>query len=695
MRHVRTVMLAAMLASLVSCGGDTTEPQQPEITPITGAGGVVTSADGRVSLTVPAGALSASTQITITPASVGTHPRLVPGSAYTFEPDGLQFAVPARLTIEYDTVPASLADQKAYLWLHRREGSDWLPMQGEQADTLNRRVTGTIDGFSQYGAATSPLAATIVQIGLEMSALLTDGIATTAIALTNSIAALLQNQADPTFQALAAPFLQASLLTACTAYNTSLGNARNAPIVDYDEFIAVLEPMYAWAAVVELLGGISSCTGAPDTLEGVEAAKFQDFVSFYTARLNASIPSSDFDEMVDEVRQIVRLRGNLQTLGLNDSDARLVTEAQRPLLDAMRTAAYGACRDLGHHEYLGKLLSETASASYGTQDLWDDLQYCATDIQWEVRSTDGSTQMDGTLGSSGTPGVRVLTATGPGIADGMITINGNMRPFECPGGTLETDELVVTLQGVEVHRRTPTAGQFFAFPVTLDAATILSTAGVDPMQSASVPLVVSRESPGCGQYVQSTGPFTLATLNLTYPPPFVYFTDFTGQVPEWSNRRFTYYPSGPGNNPILGHFLNDATTLTLGNLPAHTEVVIELTFYAIGTMDGNNTQFGPDIVDFRIDNTNVLRTTFSNVLDPAFPQAFPDNYPGGSNPPGTAASGFGSLGYQAPPGQRSDTSYRITFTVPHTASGLSFTVSGANMSSGESWALDDVRVTAH
>lgn len=688
-------MLAALLASALGCGGDATEPQ-PEITPITTAGGTVTSADGKVSLTVPAGALTASTQITITPASVGTHPRLVPGSAYTFEPDGLQFAVPARLTIRYDSVPPSLEDQKAYLWLHRREGSDWVPMQGQPADTLNRSVSGTIDGFSQYGAATSPLAATIVQIGLQLSALLTDGIATTAIGLTNSIAALLQDQSDPSWQALAQPFLQASLLTACTAYNTSLGNARNAPIVDYDEFVALLEPMYSWAAVVELLGGISSCTGVPDTLEGVEAAKFQDFVSFYTARLNASIPSSDFEELVDEVRQIVRLRGNLQTLGLNASDARLVAEAQGPLLDAMRTAAYGACRDLGHHEYLGTLLPETASASYSTQDIWDDLQYCATDIQWEVQSTDGSTQMDGALGSSGTPGARVQLATGPGIANGTITINGDMRPFECPGGTLEADELVVTLQGAEVHRRGPTAGQFFAFPVTLDAATILGMAGIDPTQSAVVPLVVSRESPGCGQYVQSPGaPVALATLNLTYPPPFVYFTDFTGPVPEWSNRQFTYTPSGPGNNPIHGRFLNEATTLTLGSLPAHTEIVIELTFYAIGTMDGSNTVFGPDIVDFRIDNTNVLRTTFSNVLDPAFPQAFPDNYPGGSNPPGSAASGFGSLGYQAPPGQRSDTSYRITFTMPHTASSLTFTISGSGMSDGETWAIDDVRVTAH
>lgn len=252
---------------------------------------------------------------------------------------------------------------------------------------------------------------------------------------------------------------------------------------------------------------------------------------------------------------------------------------------------------------------------------------------------------------------------------------------------------MVTLQGVEVHRRMATGGSFFPSPLALDARTMLNTGGVDPKLSATVPLVLSRESSGCGLYVQGGGSVPLVSLDLSYPAPFVYFNDFsTSPNPEWSQKLTTWAPT---SNPYHGSFLNQATTLTLGNLPAHSEIIIEFTFYAIGTMDGNNTDFGPDIVDFRIDGTNVLRTTFSNVLDAAFPQAYPDGYPGGSHPPGTGAATFGSLGYGAPPGQRSDTGYRITFKQPHTAGSLTLTISGANMSSGESWGIDDVRVTAH
>lgn len=688
---MRTLFVIVVAAWSASCSGDATEPQ-PVITPITSAGGTVSSADGKVSLAVPAGALATATEITITPAAIGAQPGLVPGTAYTFEPDGLQFAVPARLTIRYDSIPTSLAGQASYLWLHRREGSDWVAMEGEPADTVNRVIAGMINGFSQYGGAVSGLAADILQVGLDLSAMLTDAIATNAIRLMHSVAALLQNQKDPAFQALAEPLLQASLSTACTAYSSALGNARDTPLTDYDQFTALLEPAYAWAATIQVLGG-GPCAGAITTLQAMQDQKFREFIAFYLSRLNTASIGSSFDELIDEIRQLLAMRAGVQLLGLASVDARLEAEAQLPLLDALRTAAYDACRNLGQHEYLGKVLGEVPLANYSEQDIWEDLQYCATQVDWNTKSANGLTTNNGSMGGAATPGGETRQASTVGIDDGLITIDGNLRAFRCPGGSLEADELVVTLQGVEVHRRTATGGSFLPAPLKLDAITMLNIAGVDPKLSATVPLVLSRESAGCGLYVQSAGSVPLVTLDMTYPAPFVYVNDFsTPPFSEWSQQLTTSPPAG---DPYHGPFLNGATTLSLGNLPAHSEIIIEFTFYAIGTMDGNNTDFGPDIVDFRIDNTNVLRTTFSNVLDAAFRQAYPDKYPGGSNPPGTGAATSNSLGYPAKTGQRSDTGYRITFKQPHTAGSLSFTVSGANMNSGESWGIDDVRVTVH
>ncbi|MBD0258438.1 MAG: hypothetical protein ICV83_22200 [Cytophagales bacterium] len=62
-------------------------------------GGVVRTADGNVSLTVPAGALSQPTTISLQP--VENKAFLGIGSAYEFSPDGLKFAKPAQLTVKY------------------------------------------------------------------------------------------------------------------------------------------------------------------------------------------------------------------------------------------------------------------------------------------------------------------------------------------------------------------------------------------------------------------------------------------------------------------------------------------------------------------------------------------------------------------------------------------------------------------
>ena len=63
------------------------------------AGGVVRTADGNVSLTIPAGALSQSTTISLQP--IENKAFLGIGSAYEFSPDGLKFAKPAQLTVKY------------------------------------------------------------------------------------------------------------------------------------------------------------------------------------------------------------------------------------------------------------------------------------------------------------------------------------------------------------------------------------------------------------------------------------------------------------------------------------------------------------------------------------------------------------------------------------------------------------------
>lgn len=106
------LLLVVASAALAACGGDGGGNGTPDggpgpgdggppvdcnVTPalcVGADGGTVTSADGNVSLVVPAGALDTPTNITVTAVTGGSGL----GPDYEFGPDGLQFATPATVT---------------------------------------------------------------------------------------------------------------------------------------------------------------------------------------------------------------------------------------------------------------------------------------------------------------------------------------------------------------------------------------------------------------------------------------------------------------------------------------------------------------------------------------------------------------------------------------------------------------------
>src|SRR6476661_8458618 len=109
--------LFAGIAVLAGCKKEPLSPQPPAETfvpvvtaigqpvgsastaSIGAAGGSLTSPDGRVTLTIPAGALGAATSISIQPIE-NTAPLGV-GLSYDFLPNGQQFAKPVTVTLHY------------------------------------------------------------------------------------------------------------------------------------------------------------------------------------------------------------------------------------------------------------------------------------------------------------------------------------------------------------------------------------------------------------------------------------------------------------------------------------------------------------------------------------------------------------------------------------------------------------------
>ena len=189
--------------------------------------------------------------------------------------------------------------------------------------------------------------------------------------------------------------------------------------------------------------------------------------------------------------------------------------------------------------------------------------------------------------------------------------------------------------------------------------------------------------------------------NLSYCA--VYFNDFeTTPGSEWSNTLTDTTPTG--NRGFLGQFGNETVTLTLNNLPAHSDITVSFDLFVIRSWDGNDETIylgepmGPDIWNLAVQGgPSLLDTTFSNSTGttPNDYQAYPDSYPGGVYQGFTGADEIKTLGYIHPlGGSIQDAVYNLSFTFSHSESSLSLDFSASNLQSlsDESWGIDNVEI---
>ncbi len=99
-KNSRFLTLILLVFMLVACGGDPAPPSN-----VGASGATVTASDNQASLVVPANALSAPINLSLTPALDGftSDPQLISGSVYKLESPETTLAIPAELSI---TVPA-------------------------------------------------------------------------------------------------------------------------------------------------------------------------------------------------------------------------------------------------------------------------------------------------------------------------------------------------------------------------------------------------------------------------------------------------------------------------------------------------------------------------------------------------------------------------------------------------------------
>ena len=116
---------------------------------IDAAGGSITSADGRITLDIPAGALASATTVSIQPIT-NTTPNGI-GIGYRLEPEGTTFAAPATLTFHLSATEA-LALASTFVTTQHADGL-WYAQPNQQRDSSAQTVGVTTTHFSDWSLA--------------------------------------------------------------------------------------------------------------------------------------------------------------------------------------------------------------------------------------------------------------------------------------------------------------------------------------------------------------------------------------------------------------------------------------------------------------------------------------------------------------------------------------------------------------
>ncbi|MCC5620554.1 CARDB domain-containing protein, partial [Nostoc sp. CHAB 5715] len=169
------------------------------------------------------------------------------------------------------------------------------------------------------------------------------------------------------------------------------------------------------------------------------------------------------------------------------------------------------------------------------------------------------------------------------------------------------------------------------------------------------------------------------TFSPTSQPNSLYFNDFESTAgSEWSTTNVdNTYPNTFSR--FLGRFSNENTTLTLNTTPGGT-YRLEFDFYALDSWEGNNTSSGPDYLNIFLNNTQVFKETFNNVLGNSQTYNLEPN-----------SGSVNNLGFSS----AVDSIYRaisIIFTATDSTTQIRFADGGLQGLSDESWGIDNVRV---
>jgi hypothetical protein len=554
------IALATFAFAGLSCSGDDspTEPgpesgDQAVTRTIDPTGGQITAtASGTtVILTFPAGAVRVPTEITLRPTEAAE------GSLFglLLEPANMVF-------YEAFTVEAVLTDRTRvddlYLVLGDPADPMYLPTDldastpalstslnffGLTGDTTGRpaRTTLAATPANQLGTASASCQAMVATLKTRFDFYVAQGDFMEAIELTKTILATL----DPKRCASEiGDWRDTAEQTACDGLDAALTEALATPTDDFGTFYEQVQPIVEFESILQSLTFNPNCPALAD-VEGTIDAEINDYIGFFKQRAS-SLQSGDwggFLEVKQEVLSAYQLVGAAMSLDAYDAAADIETLAQQPAADWLREVAYDFCINDGWHYPLSRMTStgffaprdfagttptftNPPASQIGTftdNDIWEDLQYCGTDLDVTSMVASGGDLATERVGSDGGPGQLVdEISLLPTPTRGRLRLSNRLDAFWC-WNDIEADQeiaLRINAKDVLTISRPPGGDSYIPGPPEfLDIAEMAKNAGITPAGGNTTFVTVVRRRAQCDAAVWGPDEYELFQWGLAWQNP--------------------------------------------------------------------------------------------------------------------------------------------------------------------------------
>ncbi len=560
-RGLARVCMPLMLVFILSCSDDDPakpDPPPPVQPPPTGdvtqsippTGGTIaaTSEEGAIiSVTVPGGAVGSALQFGLRPRTpeAGTWVNVITEPKYMVFFKGIDVAIKA---------PNGFAvDSTHQLFLGTKSDPSLLPtVYIDTLRTLNTTINGfgaSSDdpvGFVQRVAPAAEVANNIsaapftcpehVQIAQQaIDDFIASGTYDAAVKAMFAAASCVSREECADVDEWVGTVTQ----IACDSLFDAL--AATGSITSYGQFRQVAAPVVYWAAIARALDPSCSSLSQITTTLATWISSF--FADFFDDELDALTKDDyvTFAALKDEARDAHKLFTEALFLGETAAATQLQDDFLYPALNSMRARAYTLCMsDTWHyplsrltsvgfyadHDEVGvtppnnPLLTEPSRyAQFTDQNIWDDIQLCATQVDVTTSALSGGQLAMESGGGNSSPGSYVTSIDIRTPSRGKLVVGGGIGAITCWNDVPGDNQVIFQIGGTQVHTINRSGEEYLTPPVEFDIRSLALSTGAEFDDGKRVTMLVRRTRNTCDDRLWGSRNYHLLQINMDIEGP--------------------------------------------------------------------------------------------------------------------------------------------------------------------------------